>query len=1047
MRIIRVLVSLSVFLLTGLNQGQAQVNQHLRGGEDQYEQALELLEKQQYGNAQLIFDRIAENPVNDDEKRMNARYFAAYCAIELYHGDIEERVLEFAQIHETSPLQNRLWLRYANNLFSLKRYRQARKYYEKVDPYSLNAVQKSEFQFKWAYALMQDQEANEARDLFLKLKDGKSAYANSARYYYAHLLYVDSSFAEALQNFLPLQEDPNFGPLVPYYLAHIYYALENYDKLVEVGEELIATASSGRAPEIAKLLSDAFYKRRDFTNTLKYLELYQQKGGNMRLKDHYQAGYSYYKEARYAESIRSLNKITAGPDELRQNAYYHLGDAYLKVGEKNQSMVAFKAASDINFNAKVTEDALYNYTKLSYELASPFRDAIQVLKDYLKRYPSSPYRSELNGYLANIYITTKDYDRAMNAIKEAGLNSPEMRAIYQQIAFYRASEMFNSLKFAAALKKYEESRSYPEDKELSNLALYWIAECQYRLRDFEKAKATFEDFRKGKGAAAQNVFNRSYYHSAYCSYKLLDFKAAADDFRVFVRNAFSKDPRKADAYLRLGDAYLLTGGYLLASNFYQQAIQANSVESDYAYFQRAVCLGLDGKSQLKVQELKTLLGRFSRSVYAEKAKFELGLSYLQMDDYTNSLQVFQEFEEEYPNSDRLVEVRLKQGLIYSNRDQNQKAISTFKEVVSKYPKTQEAYEAIRLAEIVYKRERNITEYLDWVATIEFMDIKETALDSTAYSAAFDIYTEGNYEDAYQSLNSYLNRFPNGVFLEQAQFFAADAAVRTEKPVVAYKLYEALEHSNTREFKQSALPYLADRDFRDSSYALARERYGRFLKLAESKDQVLKARLGLLRSSERLGDEEAILQYSETILTTDQLAKNLQTEAKLLRARVFFNREDFANSFKLYVDVKDASAGDQKADAYYHLALIRNKQEQFDTSNAIINQMIEDLPSYREWKLKALVLMATNFWKLDDIFQANYIIDFIIDNETDATLVEEAKNLRRDIQEAEARALEEKEALLREQNDSLEFDGGGDLKLLDIPIDEEELLEEPEIIEK
>lgn len=1045
MRNIKVLLGVFGFIFVFALPVHAQVNQHLNGGEDNYELALELLEKQQYGNAQLLFDRIVEDPVYSDEKRMNAQYFAAYCAIELYHGDIEERVLEFARIHETSPLQNRLWLRYANNLFSLKRYRQSLPYYKRVDDYALNKVQKAEFRFKYAYALMQEEQTSLASDLFLKLKDGKSAYANSARYYYAHLLYVDSNFAEALKNFLPLQEDPNFGPLVPYYLAHIYYALENYDKLVEVGEELIATATPTRAPEIAKLLADAFYQRRDYTNALKYLEQYQAKGGKMRLQDHYQVGYSYYQEGRYAEAIKSLNKITRGPEELRQNAYYHLGDSYLKVGEKNQSMVAFKAAADLDHDAKITEDALYNYTKLSYELASPFRNAIQVLNDFLKRYPASPHRKEINSYLANIYITTKNYDRAMAAIKVAGLNSPEMRGIYQQIAFYRASEMFNSLKFAGALKKYEESRKYPENKALANLALYWIGECHYRLRDFEQSKAAFGQFRKGQGAAAENIYNRSYYHSAYCSYKLLDFQAAADDFRVFVRNAKPKDPRKADAYLRLGDAYLLTGGYLLASGFYKQAIDANSIESDYAYFQRSVCLGLDGKPTEKVNELKTLLGRYSRSVYAEKAKLELGLTYLAMDDYTNSLQVFQEFEREYANSDRLVEVKLKEGLIYSNRDQNQKAIAIYKEVVKKYPKTKEAYEAIRLAEIVYKRERNITEYLDWVATIDFMDIKESALDSTAYTAAFDIYSEGNYPEAFTALQSYLSRFKSGIFLEQAQFFAGDAALRNNNKEEAYALFEKIEHSNTREFKQEALPFLADEDMLDSNYALARERYGRFLKIAESKDQVLRARVGLLRSSEKLGATEAIMEHSTALLAMDQLTPNLQTEAELAQARIYFEQENWTQSFILFESVKDASAGSQKADAFYNLALIRHRQGFYDSSNSLINQMIEALPSYREWKMKALLLMSRNFWKLDDIFQANYIIDFIISSDADPALVEEAKLLRADIQEAEARAIAEKEALLEEQNTPVMLDEG-DIELIDSPgFDEPQ--EEPEVIEK
>ena len=262
---------------------------------------------------------------------------------------------------------------------------------------------------------------------------------------------------------------------------------------------------------------------------------------------------------------------------------------------------------------------------------------------------------------------------------------------------------------------------------------------------------------------------------------------------------------------------------------------------------------------------------------------------------------------------------------------------------------------------------------------------------------------------------------------------------------AYRLFEKIEHSNTREFKQEALPFLADEDMLDSNYALARERYGRFMKIAESKDQVLRARVGLLRSSEKLGATEAIMEHSTALLAMDQLTSNLQTEAELAQARIYFEQENWTQSFILFVRVKDASAGNQKADAFYNLALIRHRQEFYDSSNSLINQMIEALPSYREWKMKALLLMSRNFWKLDDIFQANYIIDFIISSDADSALVGEAKRLRADIQKAEARAIAEKEALLEEQNTPVILDEG-DIELIDSPgFDEPE--EEPEVIEK
>ena len=70
MRIFKALKRSLAILILLSSSLSAQVNQHLQGNEEDYESALELLEKQQYGNAQLIFDRIADNPSYGEEKRI-----------------------------------------------------------------------------------------------------------------------------------------------------------------------------------------------------------------------------------------------------------------------------------------------------------------------------------------------------------------------------------------------------------------------------------------------------------------------------------------------------------------------------------------------------------------------------------------------------------------------------------------------------------------------------------------------------------------------------------------------------------------------------------------------------------------------------------------------------------------------------------------------------------------------------------------------------------------------------------------------------------------
>ena len=1029
-----------MFLL-GLSGAWSQTVKLQSAESQSYQQAISLYEKEQYGNAQSIFDAIAAADLHHARSvRANAAYYAARCAIYLYNGDIEERVKAFAENYELNPLVDQLYLNYATNLFSLKRYRQAAEYYQKMDVQALNQERLPEYQFKLAYSLLSTEKNEPARELFFKLKDGESAYAASSKYYYAHLLYADSNYTQALPNFLDLQNDEAFGGLVPYYLAHIYYELEDYDQLVAVGEQLVEQASAIRAPEIAKLVADAFYAKKDYANTLKYLELYRAKGGRMRTQDHFQLGFAHYQQQNHFAAIESFNKISGGPDALQQNTYYHLGDCYLKVNEKYKARTAFKAAAEFDELPGIQEDAAYNYAKLAYELADPFQDAITTLTQFLRDYPQSPHQQKINGYLANLYITTKDYERALLTIERSGLNSPEMRAAYQRICYLRGNELFNSRQYQAALNKYQEGLKYPQNSKIVAQSHYWSAESYYRLLEYDKALAAFDQFRKTPGAANTAQFDFSYYNTAYAYYKKMDFQNAAVSFRQFVSGEAANPKAKADAYLRLGDSYLLTGGYLPAADFYQKALETGTQEADYAYFQKAQCQGLAAKPQAKIQTLGKLLQNFPKSSWAQEAQLEIAQTHLQLDQYQEALQALDQFEQRYGNSDKMAAVAVKRGLIYSNTDQNEQALSTFKKVVNDYPGSQEAIEAIGLAEIVYKRQQNIEGYLDWVGDIDFVDFEKSQLDSTAYNAAYDLYAQSEWKKALNSWQGYLNRFENGIFRKQAHYYAAQSAQELNQTKVVYENYLALAKAPLNDYSQKAMAYVADYQYKAGNMAEARQWYQKLATQQISPALENQVQKGLMQTAMALGDyREAALQ-ARLLLSKTNLEEDLRNKARITEARAYYRNEEYNKAQEAYADLINQSAGEDLAESYYFHAKLLARQGDLEGSNQAVNNLVENLPSFKEWKLKGLLLMARNFWQMEDIFQANYIIDFILKTDFSPELNQEAEALRSEIQAAEAAALKAKKELMEKQAVPITLDADQGLQLIDIP--EEEPLEEP-----
>lgn len=996
-----------------------------------YENGMELFHKGQYGNAQLLLDKVAkEEFFNDRETRASATYFAALCAMKLYNGDAESRVNKFAQDFELSPLTNRLYLEYANNRFSVKRYRSAAKYYEKVDKFRLSEKVIDEFIFKKAYSHLVSGQSDKAKSLFFQIIDKNSEYATSSRYYYAHILYADSNFVGALNSFLPLQGDESFGPLIPYYLAHIYYELEDYDKLLEVGEELVENATPSRAPEIAKLMGDAFYNKKDYENAVKYLNLYKEKGGRMMQRDHFELGYSHYKMKQYEDAANSFNKITGGNVALSQNAYYHLGDCYLKTDNKQKAITAFKAASEIDASLSIQEDAFFNYAKLVYEFSDPFENAINTLNNFLDKFPNSAHKTQIHGYLANLYITTKDYDRALKAIEKTGLDSPGMKVAYQKIAFYRGSELFNALKYKAALKMFQESLQYPVNLTIKSLCKYWIAEGYYRMAEYDKSLAGFDEFRDLPGVYNMSEYNKSLYQTGYVYYKKLDFEKAAGNFRNFVNNAPKNDPRLADAYLRLGDSYLLTEGYLVAGQFYGKSLKAGTKQADYAIYQRAICMGLGGKKADKVYQLKELLKNYPSSVYAEEAQYEIAETDLQLENYDKALTEFEAFINDHPNSRFVAKAKLQKGLAYSNTDRNSEALITYKGIVRDYPGSEESLEAVGLARLVYARENKIDDYLDWVENLSFVNFDESTLDSTAFNSAFEQYSLGKCESAIPTLQNYISRFPKGLQRLKANYFLADCSRRLERTDIAAQAYEEILGFQRNEYTVEAVSYLAAKAYREKRFAESLKLYDQWAQLAESKESGTKAQAGIMLCASALGDYNKAAVYGQLVLNSETQDEFLERTARKVIAQSKMEEGLWEDAVGQLLQLIESSGGETKAEAYYNLALVRNKQIRYKESSDVIYKMIEVMSDYKEWKLRATILLADNLWKQEDIFQANYTLDFVISAGYSEAMTQEAQNLKDKIEAEEMRKAELKKAELQRKSDSTSLNLGGELQIID-----------------
>ncbi len=999
--------------------GQAQQSEWESSIQQTFDEAKDLYGKQLYNPAKSKFEQVLEADISRHTRwAEESSYYRAMCALFLMNKDAEELLEQFTLMYPTSPYEQKAAFAAADYYFNKRNYKKAQEWFSKVDKNGLKSDGKAEYFFKLGYSQLMTDQRDEAKLSFYQVKNSDAKYGASAKYYYAHIAYEDSNYVTALENFEPLLKDESFGPVVPYYLAQIYYKMGDVDKLLQYGEPLLQRATEKRKPEIAKLLGEAYLKKEEYKKAVQYLELYTESGGKMSQEDHYSLGFAYYKTDRYADAIQSFNKISGSQSDMAQNAYYHLGDCYVRTNNKSQALSAFKAASESGTNARIKEDALFNYAKLNYELANPYGSAIAAFQSFLKQYPNSVKKADANTYLANLYLTTKDYENALIALSNTGLESKEMKEAYQKVSYFRGVQLFNAVEIDKARTFFDQSLKYPLNPTFVALAHFWKAESFYKQANYKGSLTEIAAFENTPGAHALTESANAKYNKAYSYFMLEDFASATTSFRLFLDNKKAEPRKKQDAELRLGDAYFMQSKYATAITFYNKYLSYQPVDADYALFQKALCQGLNGERNEKITTLEKLVSQYPQSKFAVDGLYEQGATLLTMDKNTEALAVFQSFVKKYPESKHTRRAMLNIGVIYRNTDQDQKAIETFKKVVAQYPATPEANEAIAFSRLVYAKMNKLDEYVEWVETIGFADIKRASLDSTMYNTAFDYYSANNCNEAMSAFSSYLRKFPDGLFLVKANYFLGECAYKAKKDDVATPALERVVNEPRSEYTERSISMLASIKYAAQDYAKALFYYEQLLGFSEEIAELRKAQIGAMRCAVKLDIPNKALQFADVILTDERSEPEIKSEALLVRARSYWKLDDINRAHQAYTEVKSQTKGEAQAEASYYIAKIQNLNGEFVQSNATIFWMIDNLPSYQKWRFLSLLVLADNYVKTGDNFQANYTLDFIIGENYSAEIVAEAKAMKEEIRRAEEQKDTEQKKRDAEMNEQI-----------------------------
>jgi len=973
-----------------------------------YEKGLELYQKGMYADAQKTFEQyMVKLPQGYHQQRVSAEFYRAMCAIALNNSDAEYLIGQFIQNYPESQLIDQAYFGMGKMQYQQKKYTQAVYWLTKIDKNGLEKDTRFEWQFMLGYSYFMTNDYEAANRWFYQIKDIDNIFAAPATYYYSHIAYLQKKYATALKGFEKLQNDELFAPLVPYYITHIYYLQSDYGKVTTYSPRLAKDNTNKRAPEIAKIVGDAFFKLKQFDSSLAYLKIYEEKNKQqLSREDLYLLGFAYYKNAKYTEASKYLERIATVDDSLSQNANYHLADCYLKLNNKNKARQAFGLASKLDFDKVIKEDALFNFAKLTYEqLYAPFNEAIDAFNAYIKQFPESPRIDEAYNYLTLAYLSSRNYKDAVEALEKINKKDATIKTALQRAAYFRGLELFQNLNYTDAIALFTKSLEYAGyNQQIAAQALFWRAESYYRLARYEDAANDLDKFIVTPGSFGLEEYLIAHYNLGYSYFKMKQYDNAITWFRKY--NSLANDSRintVADAYNRIGDCFFIQRRYWAAIDYYEKAANLDILDADYALFQRGFSLGLVSRPEKKIETLTALLSKYPTSSYADDAIFETAEAYNTIENATLAIDFYKRIETGYPNSSYYPKALVQIGLIYYNTNDLDNSLEYYKRVVENYPNSTEAKNALIGIRNIYIDKGDATTYFNYASKLgNIANISLTEKDSLSYMAAEKVYLTGDCEKSVLAFDGYLKDYPLGNFTVNAMYYIADCNIQNGNYTKAAEYFENIIKQPRNSFTDQSLLRLSNIYLNQKLYDKAYSYYDMLESMAEVKSMLLDARMGKLRCAFELKQYDQMPVIAANILSTDKLSPELERETRFKLGQSLYRLKKYEEALIEFSKVAQNLRTMEGAESKYMKALIYFEQGEFSRTESEVFSFAETNTPHQYWLAKSFILLAQSYAAQNDFFQAKATLQSVLDgySNTSDGIIDEATDKLNQLVKAE-----------------------------------------------
>lgn len=866
---------------------------------------------------------------------------------------------------------------HAKNLFDAQHYVSASSYFNQISVVELYDSQVDEFLFKKAYSSLENRELEDALLRFLELEHRPiTDFTAPARYSIGYINYERKDFAEALEWFEKASMDSRFEDISNYYIMECRFMLNDYAYVTANGDRMYESVPEDRRPHLARIISESWLVQGDPENARYYYELGISNGKTPDSRtDWFYSGSVLFAVEDYEGAIESFSNMTERMDSIGQVANYHLAYSYIKTKNKVAALDAFRDAAQVWFDPKITEDAYFNWAKLAFDINSD----TSVFNDYIRKYPAKEQEDRINSYIAVAALHDRDYEGAVNAYDKIDELDEDMTLNYMKANYLRANQLIRNGSYRLAVPCLKAAAYYSDkNSRFNQLSRFWLAESYYRNEKYDDAISVLTGLYNVSALYGQDESYLIPYNMAYCHFKKGDYGSALKWFDNYL--ADSRTVYRKEALERRADCFFITKKYKEACSAYDLVLDEYfSINDIYPYYQAALSYGLAKDTDKKIELLSNVMQASPEAEFYSEALFELGRSYVYKEEDDKAFECFNKLAASVKDSTFVARAYVEMGSLARNQSQYNEALGYYKTVVEEMPLSGYAEDALAAIESIYQTKNEPEEYLAYIDAIgKGMTKTEDEKDDMIFNSVEQIFLAENYQKAVVTIQSYLEKYPDGKNAYKADFYMAESYRNLGKSEQACDSYRKVIEKGEGSFVELSMLNFSKLSYEMERWEDAFGGYSSLYSYAQLDNNRHAAVIGMMRSAFKARNWMESVKNSDRVLADSYWDAQSKAEALYVKAKSYLATSRRAEAYAIFEDLSSTPDTQYGAEAAYLLILDSYDKGEFDKVKDKVYEFADAGSPQVYWLAKSFIVLGDSFVETEEYEQAKATFESVRD---------------------------------------------------------------------